>query len=103
MDIRNRKILIVGGGSGMGLAFARQCLDRGARVVIAGRSEARLSGARNSLGHPDTLKAMLVDIAQEDDVAALFERIGRLDHIVSTAADIGGAYQLLPQLDLTAV
>jgi NAD(P)-dependent dehydrogenase (short-subunit alcohol dehydrogenase family) len=103
MDIRNRKILIVGGGSGMGLAFARQCLDRGARVVMAGRREARLSEARNSLGRPDTLETIAVDIAQEADVVVLFERIGRLDHIVSTAADIGGAYQLLPQLDLAAV
>jgi NAD(P)-dependent dehydrogenase (short-subunit alcohol dehydrogenase family) len=103
MDISDRKILIVGGGSGMGLAFARQCLDAGARVVIAGRSEARLAEARKSLGHPDSLDAIAVDLAREDDVAALFERIGRLDHIVSTAADIGGAYQLLPQLELAAV
>jgi NAD(P)-dependent dehydrogenase (short-subunit alcohol dehydrogenase family) len=103
MDITNRKILIVGGGSGMGLAFARQCLDAGARVIIAGRSQARLGEACTSLGHPDSLDAIAVDIAREEDVAALFDRIGRLDHIISTAADIGGAYRLLPELELAAL
>ncbi|RWH17260.1 MAG: short chain dehydrogenase, partial [Mesorhizobium sp.] len=34
------KILIVGGGSGMGLALARRCLDEGAGVIIAGRNAA---------------------------------------------------------------
>jgi NAD(P)-dependent dehydrogenase (short-subunit alcohol dehydrogenase family) len=103
MDIRDRKILVVGGGSGMGQAFARQCLAAGARVVIAGRSQARLQQACTSLGHPGTLEAVAVDIAREEEVTALFERIGRLDHIVSTAADIGGAYRLLPELDLASV
>lgn len=102
MSISNQKILIVGGGSGMGLALARRCVEAGAEIVIAGRGEDRLQQAREDLGNPPGLEVAVVDIAREDQVAELFARIGGLDHIVSTAADIEGAYRLLPELDLKA-
>ncbi|TIO46987.1 MAG: SDR family oxidoreductase, partial [Mesorhizobium sp.] len=44
----------------------------------------------------------VADISREAEVAALFARIGRLEHIVSTAADIEGAYRLLPDIELSA-
>ncbi|WP_342237602.1 SDR family oxidoreductase [Inquilinus sp. OTU3971] len=102
MDMANGRVLVVGGSSGMGLALARRCLRAGAGVIIAGRSEDRLRHACEDLGDPSSLETIAVDIAQEDQVADLFRRIGRLDHIVSTAADIEGAYELLPEIDLTA-
>jgi len=102
MDMDNAKILIVGGSSGMGLALARRCLDEGARVIIAGRNEAKLSAARDEFGRPVALETAVVDISREDEVAALFARVGPLDHIVSTAADIEGAYRLLPEIELSA-
>jgi len=97
--------LIAGGSSGMGLELARQLLEEeGAEVVIVGRSEARLREARATLGgHDERLHAFAADITDEAQVAALFARSGPLDHIVSTAADIASAYQLLPQLPLEAV
>lgn len=102
MNISNQKILIVGGGSGMGLALARRCIEAGANVLIAGRSEPKLKEAQQALGNPANLDVAAVDITREDQVAALFAGIGGLDHIVSTAADIEGAYRLLPELDLKA-
>ncbi|MET2825534.1 SDR family oxidoreductase [Mesorhizobium shangrilense] len=102
MSISNTKILVVGGGSGMGLALARRCLETGARVVIAGRGEDKLRQARETLGNPASLDMAIVDITREDQIAALFQQLGGLDHIVSTAADIEGAYQLLPALELKA-
>lgn len=102
MSISNQKILIVGGGSGMGLALARRCVETGAEVIIAGRGEDRLQQAREALGNPGGLEVAVADITREDQVAALFAGIDGLDHVVSTAADIEGAYQLLPALDLKA-
>lgn len=103
MDLAGSRVLIAGGSSGMGLALARRCLKAGARVIIAGRSEGRLAQARTSLGESASLDAIAVDITQERQVVSLFEQVGQLDHIVSTAADIEGAYELLPSLNLTAV
>jgi NAD(P)-dependent dehydrogenase (short-subunit alcohol dehydrogenase family) len=102
MTISKQKILIVGGGSGMGLALARRCIEAGAAVVIAGRSEDRLRQGREALGTPTGLDLAVADIAREDQVAALFTQTGALDHIVSTAADIEGAYRLLPEMELEA-
>lgn len=103
IETKNEHVLIVGGSSGMGLALARILLSEGARVTIAGRSEARLEEARTSLS-PITgrLQTEVADITQEEQVARLFERVGPLDHIVTTAADIEGAYQLLPSQDVAA-
>jgi NAD(P)-dependent dehydrogenase (short-subunit alcohol dehydrogenase family) len=102
MSGSREKILIVGGGSGMGLALARRCIEAGAAVVIAGRGEERLRQAREALGNPAGLELAVADIAREDQVEALFAEIGGLDHIVSTAADIEGAYRLLPELKMEA-
>ncbi|RUU59687.1 SDR family NAD(P)-dependent oxidoreductase, partial [Mesorhizobium sp. M2C.T.Ca.TU.002.02.1.1] len=96
MDMDKQRILVVGGSSGMGLALAKRCLAEGAHVIVAGRGEAKLSAAREALGRRDTLETAVADIGREDEVAALFRRIGRLDHIVSTAGAIEGAYRLLP-------
>jgi NAD(P)-dependent dehydrogenase (short-subunit alcohol dehydrogenase family) len=101
-DIAKSKIVIVGGSSGMGLALTKRCLDSGAEVVIVGRSEKKLNRASEALRNPAGLSAIVADIAHEDQVADLFGQIGRIDHIVSTAADIEGAYELLPAIDLKA-
>lgn len=101
-NIANTRILIVGGSSGMGLALAKQSLEAGAEVIIVGRNEDKLRHAYEKLRSP-AISTAVADIAREEDVAALFDGIGRLDHIVSTAADIEGAYELLPALKLEAV
>jgi NAD(P)-dependent dehydrogenase (short-subunit alcohol dehydrogenase family) len=96
------RVVIVGGSSGMGLALAKSLLAGGAEVTIVGRSEARLDQAATQLAGGHNLRALSADIAQESEVAHLFERTGPIDHIVTTAADIEGAYQLLPALEITA-
>lgn len=101
-EIANSKILIAGGSSGMGLALAGRCLADGAEVIVVGRDEGRLEQAGKGLQNPTTLQMVAADITREDQVAELFGKLGRLDHIVSTAADIEGAYELLPSLDLKA-
>jgi len=101
-DQKTGRILIVGGSSGMGLALAKALAMQETAVTIVGRSEARLAEARASLPHSDGIETMAADITREDEVASLFERSGPLDHIVTTAADIEGAYQLLPSLEIKA-
>lgn len=96
-----KRILIAGGASGMGLALTKRALAEGAEVIVVGRNEERLHRLRQDLDH-SSLTTIAADIAREDQVAALFRQLGRVDHIVSTAADIEGAYELLPSIDLAA-
>ncbi|WMT13027.1 SDR family oxidoreductase [Serratia fonticola] len=102
MTHENSKILIVGGSSGMGLALAQRCLDEGAQVIIVGRNPEKLNLARKSLRDHPRLATVTADITDESQVEALFEQVGELNHIVCTAADIRGAYELLPSLDIKA-
>ena len=95
MSVHDR-IVVIGGGSGMGLEIAKKLLAAGAEVVIAGRSEERLHAARTILG-VERVEAVTADIGERSQVAALFARAGRLSHVVVTAADLPYG----PVLDLT--
>ncbi|MBB4478006.1 SDR family oxidoreductase [Rhizobium etli] len=102
IGIEGAKLMIVGGSSGMGLALASRLLEEGAWVTVAGRTEEKLAAARRHLADHPKLATRAVDISREEEVAALFQHSGPLDHIVSTAADIEGAYQLLPSIEIAA-
>ena len=78
-------VVVIGGGSGMGLAVARRCLADGARVVIAGRSAERLARARAEL---DRVETATVDLGDQAGVARLFDHVGALRHLVVTAGDL---------------
>jgi NAD(P)-dependent dehydrogenase (short-subunit alcohol dehydrogenase family) len=85
-------VVVIGGSSGLGLAVARRSLAGGAAVVIVGRSRRRLDAARAELAHaaPEAgrLRAYPADIGDLAQVTELFERVGRLSHLVVTAADL---------------
>ena len=86
--------MIIGGGSGMGLALARTMLAEGMDVTIVGRSTDRLSAARTELepAGPGKISTVPADIGREEDVAGLFARVERVDHVAVTAADVTGVY-----------
>ncbi len=96
------RVVIVGGSSGMGLALAKTLLRDGTQVVVVGRSDTRLVAAKRALDGLGPLVTHAADITKEDQVARIFEKYGPVDHIVTTAADIEGAYKLLPDLEMSA-
>jgi NAD(P)-dependent dehydrogenase (short-subunit alcohol dehydrogenase family) len=49
MSLKNKKIVVIGGSSGMGLAAAQALTKTGAAVVIAGRSQEKLDAAKDSI------------------------------------------------------
>ncbi|MFJ6738387.1 SDR family oxidoreductase [Streptomyces sp. NPDC091279] len=85
MALSGRHIVIIGGSSGMGLATARAAAAAGAAVTIASSDQGRLTGALAQL--PDACDGAVVDTRDEAGVAALFDRVGELDHVVYTAGD----------------
>lgn len=84
--LQGARIVVVGGSSGIGLGVASAALDRGAHVVIVGRSNEKLHAARRSLDtHAERLTALACDMTDEVAVARLFEQVGVFDHLVTTA------------------
>ena len=78
------KIVIFGGGSGVGLAAAKLLAARGDEVIIAGRGVEPIEGFRTYAVDGKDLAA----------VGAVFEQIGTFDHLVITAGatNRGGAF-----------
>ncbi|MGC4985345.1 SDR family oxidoreductase [Streptomyces sp. DT193] len=86
--------IIIGGGSGMGLALARTLLAEDMNVTIVGRSADRLAKARAELERPGhgKISTIVADMGREEDVAALFAQVERVEHVAVTAADATGVY-----------
>ena len=70
---QGKKVVIVGGTSGMGLATAKMLMDGGARVLVTGRSRAGLESARKELGK-DAL-VVSSDARSLTDIDALASRV----------------------------
>lgn len=81
--LQDRTVLVVGRGSGIARAVALTARDAGARVVAAGRNRAALDAA---YGHEPGVTTETVDVTDDASIAALGERLGTLDHVVSTAS-----------------
>ena len=80
--LQDKTVLVVGRGSGIARAITLLARSQGARVVVAGRDEAKLADAYNDPG----ISAEVVDMTDDASIAALAERVGRVDHVVSTAS-----------------
>ena len=84
MKLAGKKVVVVGGSSGIGLATAAMARADGAEVIIAARTPERLQAAARSIG----ASAIPTDVTSDDSVNALFEACGAVDHVVVTAAQL---------------
>src|SRR5690349_12042935 len=84
MSLAGKKVVVVGGSSGIGLATAELAKKEGAEVVVASRNAERLKAAADRIG----AKAIAADVTSDDSVADLFRRCGPVDHVVVTAAQL---------------
>ena len=95
--LRDRSIVVTGGGSGLGLAMAKAFVSYGAKVTITGRSDDRLKnaldeirGEKREIDGGGEVDAFAADVRDPDQVKALVahavERFGRVDGLVNNAA-----------------
>lgn len=80
--LKNSKVVVVGGSSGIGFAVAQQALNAGAEVVIASRSLEKLHTAAKQLG--GNVRVEQVDVSDEQAVIEFFHRVGPFDHLAAT-------------------
>jgi NAD(P)-dependent dehydrogenase (short-subunit alcohol dehydrogenase family) len=100
MSLDGKRIVIVGGASGIGFAVAEAAVAAGARVVLASRDAGRVAAAAGRLAGAE---GVALDVTDEAAVAAGFAGLGGFDHLVFTAGDWGGPRRgPLAELDLEA-
>src|SRR5262245_57443670 len=84
-----KTVLITGGGSGIGLATAKLCLQAGANVAIAGRNQAKLDETAKQLGGGARLLGRAADIADpqqaKDLIQAVERQFKKIDILVNNA------------------
>jgi NAD(P)-dependent dehydrogenase (short-subunit alcohol dehydrogenase family) len=90
--LKGKRILVTGGGSGLGREIAAKYLELGAELVICGRRKAVLDATAGELmaRHGGRVTTHALDIRNADDVDAMVQRIwddgGPLDGLVNNAA-----------------
>jgi NAD(P)-dependent dehydrogenase (short-subunit alcohol dehydrogenase family) len=84
MILAGKKVVVVGGSSGIGFSTAELAMREGADVIIASRNAERLDAAATKLG----VTAIPADVTGDKSVEDLFRRCGPVDHVVVTAAQL---------------
>ena len=69
MEIKNKKALVFGGTSGIGLATCEQLIEKGADVIAISRDPSKA----NSVKH-NRLTFEICDVRIEEDVKKVFEK-----------------------------
>ncbi len=82
-SLKDQSVLVIGRGGGLARAIVLAAQEAGARVTTAGRDAEALDAAY--AGEPG-ISAEAVDLTDEASIAALGERLGTVDHVVSTAS-----------------
>ena len=84
-SLETRRVVIVGGSSGIGLAVAKEAASQGAEVVIVSSKAERVQEAIRSIGRD--ARGQAVDVSDEKAVESFFTNLGAFDHLVFTAGD----------------
>jgi NAD(P)-dependent dehydrogenase (short-subunit alcohol dehydrogenase family) len=84
-SFENKRVVIIGGTSGIGLAVAEEAASQGADVVIVSSKAERVQEAIQSIG--GNVRGEAVDVFDEKSVESFFTNIGAFDHLVFTAGD----------------
>ena len=83
--LTGKRIIILGGSSGLGLATAKAAAAEGAKVIIVSGNQQRIDNALTAIGHNSEGHA--VDLSKEENIKNFFEGTGNFDHLVYTAGE----------------
>jgi NAD(P)-dependent dehydrogenase (short-subunit alcohol dehydrogenase family) len=85
ITLKQSRIVIAGGTSGIGFAVAEAAAQAGAEVIIASSNPERIATALDRL--PKGTHGEAIDFTDEAQVSAFFAHVGAFDHLVYTAGE----------------
>lgn len=83
--LTGKRVIVLGGSSGLGLATAIAAAAEGAKVVIVSGNQQRINEALTRL--PAGSEGYAIDLALEENIQSFFEKAGNFDHLVYTAGE----------------
>lgn len=86
--LSGKRVLITGGGSGIGLAIAEKCLSEGATVLITGRNKSKLEDVKQRINNPkfNVLEWDISNISEiKDKLQLTNSMLGGIDCLINNA------------------
>ncbi len=84
-SLSGKKVIVLGGTSGLGFAAAKVAAAEGAIVTIVSSNQLRIDQALKELPTGSTGHA--IDFGKETNIKSFFDTTGSFDHLVYTAAE----------------
>ncbi len=94
-----KKLLVVGGTSGMGKETARLVLAQGGNVVIVGNRPEKTEEARKELAALGQVSALTANLTKDEDVAALLKAIDEQHPDIDLLVNAAGVFFPKPFLE----
>jgi NAD(P)-dependent dehydrogenase (short-subunit alcohol dehydrogenase family) len=92
MSLKNARVLVIGGTSGIGLGVASAAAERGAIPIVVSRQQSSVDRALAQL--PEQARGATVDLTDPDSLNRLAADVGDIEHLVFTAGESLALQQL---------
>ena len=96
MTLDGKKVVVIGGSSGIGFSAAKFALEEGADVTIGSRSLEKLEAAKSKLG--GKINICVIDTTDDQSVSETFNAFGTCDHVVCSVP--GALFGAVKDLDI---
>jgi len=84
-SLTNKRVLVFGGSSGIGLAIAKAAAWEQAQIIIVSSNQQRVDQALSLI--PGTHLGYTADLSNEAEIKQVLEKIGQIDHLIYTAGE----------------
>lgn len=84
-NLKGKRVIILGGSTGIGFSTAQLAAQEGAEVVIVSSNQQRIDSALTRL--PANATGYAVDLSIHQNISDFFDSIGEFDHLVYTAGE----------------
>jgi NAD(P)-dependent dehydrogenase (short-subunit alcohol dehydrogenase family) len=101
LNFKGKRVLVVGGTSGMGLETARLVLAGGGSAVITGQRKEKTEAARAELAHLGQVDAIALDLSKPTEVDKLLGTLSALYQDIDLLVNSAGLFVPKPFLEHT--
>ena len=101
VSVQTAVVVGVGSSAGLGAALARRFAKEGLRVIVAGRTSARVTTVASEIRDAGgSVEAVVADVTRETDVVSLLNEVGQKEPLDLVAYNVGNN-AMIPTLEIS--